>query len=200
MTKSPIPAPGDQPERMADSGEAQLGGSSWDDRDFTPEHDPLGTDLAIQLTQSLANVTPRPNRKKVRRSYSFDEQRSGSHPDERDPQLVGEALTELIQDRGWTTQLTVRTLLEDWAELVGATCADHCSPESFTNSVLVIRTDSTAWATQLRLMAGQVISTINTQLGVVAVKRIEVLGPAPPSWKHGPRSVRDGRGPRDTYG
>ena len=30
--------------------------------------------------------------------------------------------------------------------------------------------------------------------------RITILGPAAPSWKHGPRSVRDGRGPRDTYG
>lgn len=167
---------------------------------FAPEYDPLGTDLAVQLTQSLANVAQRPNRKKVRRSYSFDEQRSGAHPDERDPQLVGEALTDLIQDRGWTTQLTVRTLLDDWAELVGPVCADHCSPESFNNSVLIIRTDSTAWATQLRLMAGQVISTINTQLGAVAVKRIEVLGPSAPSWKHGARSVRGGRGPRDTYG
>ena len=29
---------------------------------------------------------------------------------------------------------------------------------------------------------------------------IEVLGPHLPSWKKGLRSVRDGRGPRDTYG
>ena len=29
---------------------------------------------------------------------------------------------------------------------------------------------------------------------------IEVVGPHLPSWKKGPRSVRDGRGPRDTYG
>ena len=34
--------------------------------------------------------------------------------------------------------------------------------------------------------------------GTVAV--IDVQGPHTPSWKRGRRSVRDGRGPRDTYG
>jgi predicted nucleic acid-binding Zn ribbon protein len=29
---------------------------------------------------------------------------------------------------------------------------------------------------------------------------LDVLGPHAPSWRHGTRSVRDGRGPRDTYG
>ena len=31
------------------------------------------------------------------------------------------------------------------------------------------------------------------------VRRVKVVGPSGPSWRHGPRHVR-GRGPRDTYG
>ena len=44
----------------------------------------------------------------------------------------------------------------------------------------------------------------NIQLGAEqedgTVTLIEVLGPHLPTWRKGPRSTRDGRGPRDTYG
>ena len=36
-----------------------------------------------------------------------------------------------------------------WAEIVGAEVAAHCEPESFADGRLKVRTDSTAWATQL---------------------------------------------------
>ena len=38
------------------------------------------------------------------------------------------------------------------------------------------------------------------KLGEQTVRRVKILAPAQKSWKKGPRSVRDGRGPRDTYG
>ena len=87
-----------------------------------------------------------------------------------------------------------------WGELVGAEVAQHCTPETFADGKLVVRTDSTAWATQLRLLAPTVVRRLNQELGHGTVTLIEVLGPHLPSWKKGPRSVRDGRGPRDTYG
>ena len=63
-----------------------------------------------------------------------------------------------------------------------------------------MRADSTAWATNLRLLAPSIVARLNEQLGEGTVLRIVVKGPDAPSWKHGRRSVRDGRGPRDTYG
>ena len=87
-----------------------------------------------------------------------------------------------------------------WAELVGDEVAAHCTPESFADGRLVVRTDSTAWATQLQLLAPTVVRRLNEELGHGTVTVIEVLGPHGPTWKKGPRSVRDGRGPRDTYG
>ena len=65
---------------------------------------------------------------------------------------------------------------------------------------LVVRTDSTAWATQLRLLAPTIVRRLNEELGHGTVTVIDVQGPHLPTWKKGPRSVRDGRGPRDTYG
>lgn len=187
------------PEPGRDAG---LSGGEDAGPDRAP-HDRLGTELAVQIANSLAGILPPPRGvRAVRRPRPIvdEEQRSGAHPDRRDPQLFGPALNALVVGRGWTTDITLRQLLTQWPRLVGETNAAHCSPESFADGVLVVRAESSTWASALRSMAPQVISTINRALGMVAVRRIDVRGPSAPSWKHGVRSVRDGRGPRDTYG
>lgn len=118
----------------------------------------------------------------------------------RDPQPFAAGIDRLVAERGWETEIAVAGAVGRWAEVVGAEIAAHTAPESFAQGVLRVRTDSTAWATQLRLLAGQIVAALNKELGHGTVTRIEVAGPAAPSWKRGPRSVRDGRGPRDTYG
>lgn len=105
-----------------------------------------------------------------------------------------------METKGWTTEINLHTLLARWALLVGAMNAAHSHPEGYAETVLTVRADSTAWATQLRHLAPQLVAMLNDQLGDGTVTRIKVLGPDAPSWKKGRRSVRDGRGPRDTYG
>ncbi len=106
----------------------------------------------------------------------------------------------LIAHHGWEVDLKVQGVFGRWAELVGHEVADHCTPESFDDGRLVVRTDSTAWATQLKLLAPSVVRRLNEDLGHGTVTVIEVLGPHLPSWTKGRLSSRDGRGPRDTYG
>jgi predicted nucleic acid-binding Zn ribbon protein len=65
---------------------------------------------------------------------------------------------------------------------------------------LRIAAESTAWATQLRLLAGTLLARLVAELGPDVVTKLSISGPTGPSWKHGGRSVRGGRGPRDTYG
>jgi predicted nucleic acid-binding Zn ribbon protein len=89
---------------------------------------------------------------------------------------------------------------------VGDQVAQHAQPVSFVKDPdtdggrLVVQTDSTAWATQMRLLAPTVLTRLNAELGDGTVTFIEVRGPSAPRWSHGRRSVRGGRGPRDTYG
>lgn len=174
------------------------------DADLVANHDPEGVEMATQVAHSFqtqlppprgVNPTPRRPRRKV-----VDETRSGAHPDERDPKPIGKALGRLIADRGWTTQVNLHMMLTRWADLVGEANAEHCQPEGFRDGVLTVRADSTTWATSLRLIAPSLVARLNDQLGQGSVTRVEIKGPAAPSWKHGRRSVRDGRGPRDTYG
>ena len=169
-------------------------------------HDPQGLDLASRIaatarSMQLPPVKPAWQAKRGRRRPVGDpDVRSGAGPDARDPQPLGVALQALLARQGWTREVNLRTLLHRWPELVGVTNADHSRPEAFRDGVVVVRAESNAWASSLRLLAPNLVAELNRRLGDGTVKRIEVQGPAAPSWKHGIRAVRDGRGPRDTYG
>ena len=60
---------------------------------------------------------------------------------------------KLVGDHGWELELRVRGVFARWPELVGDEIGAHSTPETFTDGKLVVRTDSTAWATQLKLLA-----------------------------------------------
>jgi predicted nucleic acid-binding Zn ribbon protein len=124
---------------------------------------------------------------------------SGAGPDPRDPTLLSNAVEDLVKDRSWQQTLNKAGLLPRWAEIVGAEVAAHCRPERLTDGELVCVAESTAWATQLRLLNRQLLARIAAEVGDGVVTRIRVHGPTAPDWRHGPLRVV-GRGPRDTYG
>lgn len=163
---------------------------------------PDGLDLARAITRATAAAPGRPAtpRRSGPTRRRTPPRATGAHPDDRDPQLLDTELTRLVASRGWELDLKVQGVFGRWAELVGAEVADHCTPESFAEGRLVVRTDSTAWATQLKLLAPTVVRRVNEELGDGTVTVVEVLGPHLPTWKKGRFGTRDGRGPRDTYG
>jgi predicted nucleic acid-binding Zn ribbon protein len=166
------------------------------------EHAEDGLDLARALTRASARSTPvrRTTRKTPPGRRPPPGRSSGAHPDDRDPQPLDVTVGRIVDDHGWDLNLRVQGVFARWAEIVGAEIAGHTTPETFADGKLVVRTDSTAWATQLKLLAPSVVRRLNEDLGHGTVTVIDIRGPHGPSWKKGPRSVRDGRGPRDTYG
>jgi predicted nucleic acid-binding Zn ribbon protein len=86
-----------------------------------------------------------------------------------------------------------------WDQIVGPELAVHTRPEGLRGGELTVTADSTAWATQLRLLAVTLIGRVNTELGSPLVRKLKVRGPAPPP-RSGPLRVRGARGPRDDYG
>ncbi|MGC4175369.1 DUF721 domain-containing protein [Demequina sp.] len=117
----------------------------------------------------------------------------------RDPRPMSDAVETLLKRMGWTEQVEVAAVTARWREVVGDQIADHCEPLGFDEGKLTVRASSTAWATQLTLMAGQIRHRINEEFGRDIVGELVVLGPTARSWVKGPRTV-PGRGPRDTYG
>ena len=188
---------------VGDAGEAE-DAAVFPEPIATDDHDPMGIEVATRIAHDVAGILPPPRgvarKRRPRMRAEFDEQRSGSGPDDRDPQQLGRAMGGLVGRRGWQTEIGLRRLLDRWPLIVGPVNSQHCQPAGFADKVLLVRAESTTWATVLRQLAPQIVAKLNTELGEGSVVRIDVRGPAAPTWKHGPRSVRDGRGPRDTYG
>jgi predicted nucleic acid-binding Zn ribbon protein len=124
---------------------------------------------------------------------------SGPGPDPRDPQPFGSVLAKLVKARGWERPAAEATVFGDWPKVVGAEVASHCRPVKLEGGELTIEAESTAWATQLRLLSARLLARIAAKVGHNVVTKLHIHGPAAPSWGRGPRRVR-GRGPRDTYG
>jgi predicted nucleic acid-binding Zn ribbon protein len=143
---------------------------------------------ALEAARAASAARPQPTRRRIagpRRRWT------GAGPGPDDPQPVSE------QD--WSERTRVGSVFGRWEALVGPEISAHCRPQTLTEGELLVVAESTAWATQLRLMAPTILAKLHAQVGGNVVTRLRVVGPTAPSWKKGPRSVR-GRGPRDTYG
>jgi predicted nucleic acid-binding Zn ribbon protein len=117
----------------------------------------------------------------------------------RDPRGIDAILDGLTSRLGWNSSLAKADLLASWTELAGAETALHSEPVGIEDGILTVRCDSTAWATQLRLMRGQITTSIAQRFPDAGIESVKFDGPNAPSWKRGTRSI-PGRGPRDTYG
>ena len=116
-----------------------------------------------------------------------------------DPQPLSTAIGKLLSDQGWKEQAAVGSVFSNWEDFVGSDLAAHTRPDGLTEGELVIAADSTAWATQVRLLASMLVRRLNAELGEGTVKRVKVRGPSGPRPRGGWR-VPGSRGHGDTYG
>ncbi len=116
-----------------------------------------------------------------------------------DPQPLNAAIQGLLRDQGWQAAAAVGSVFGRWPQIVGADLAAHTRPDRLTDGELLVIADSTAWATQVRLLSGTLIRRLNSELGSGTVTKVRVRGPEQPR-RPGEWRVRGGRGPRDTYG
>jgi predicted nucleic acid-binding Zn ribbon protein len=184
-----------------DSSDSGFQSEDAPERPGEPEHDKQGLDLAKSLAGRLKAMSPiQPVRRPRRRPRIDGAQISSARPDDRDPQRLTTTLGRLMRDQGWEVDVAVHSVMARWPAIVGPEMAEHCKPESYQDTELTVRTDSTAWATQLKMLAPDLVRRLNAELGDGTVTRVNVQGPHAPSWRKGPRTIRGGRGPRDTYG
>jgi len=101
---------------------------------------------------------------------------------------------------GWSAELSQAQLLESWPRFIGEQTAEHTEIIELREGTLVVQCDSTAWATELRRLRAEILSRILEEFPESDITEIRFLAPGAPSWSHGRRTVRGGRGPRDTYG
>jgi predicted nucleic acid-binding Zn ribbon protein len=105
----------------------------------------------------------------------------------------------LVGERKWEETLRTAGIPARWEQIVGPEVAAHCRPERLEAGVLTCVAESTAWATQIRLLSRTILDRLAAEVGPGVVRQLRVHGPTAPNWGHGPLRVT-GRGPRDTYG
>lgn len=166
--------------------------------------DPLAA-AADALARARANARSRglrPGQGERRRpgAPSLTERRSGTGDGAaRDPRLVGSEVDRLLSAHGWNADVQVGAVMGRWPSIVGEEVAQHVQPLGFDGTVLTVQADSSAWATQMKLLTNSVLARIEAEVEAGVVTEIVVRGPATPSWRKG-RLRTKGRGPRDTYG
>jgi predicted nucleic acid-binding Zn ribbon protein len=165
-----------------------------------------GVDLArvalrAAKEQAKARGAAAQQKKQARRGGGL---RSGARADGRDPLPLGAAINRLITERGWETPAAVGGVMGRWPQIVGEDLANHCVPLKYDEDpderVLTVQCDSTAWATQLRLLAPRLVARLNEDLGHGTVRLIKVMGPGGPQKGYGPLRAPGSVGPGDTYG
>src|SRR5689334_3175442 len=113
-----------------------------------------------------------------------------ARPRRDDPQPLTAAFGGLLSARGWRERAAVGAAVGHWADIAGPQLALHTKPESFDEGELTVSADSPAWATQVRLMAPQLLKRLAEELGHGTVRHIRVNGPAGPPRRPGRLRVR----------
>ncbi|WP_328681392.1 DciA family protein [Streptomyces sp. NBC_01261] len=165
--------------------------------------EPSGVDLArVALRAAKEQARARGDAAQQKKQARRGGLRSGARADGRDPMALGAAINRLLNERGWETPAAVGGVMGRWPQIVGEDLANHCVPEKYDEDerVLIVRCDSTAWATNLRLLAPQLVARLNEDLGHGTVKLLKVNGPGGPPRRYGPLRAPGSTGPGDTYG
>jgi predicted nucleic acid-binding Zn ribbon protein len=202
--------PPDDPEPAGRAGEQPAAPLPVSDESPQPVKGSRLTLAAEALAQAKADAEARGNRPAPATDSEIGQRgRGASSPSaglqsrrhrRDDPAPLSSAIDGLVADTGWELAVATGSVFGRWAQIVGPDLAAHTSPDGLVDGELTVAADSTAWATQLRLLAAELVRKLNAELGDGSVRRVNVRGPGAQSRRPGQWRVRGSRGPRDTYG
>ncbi|KAA8826029.1 MULTISPECIES: DUF721 domain-containing protein [Bifidobacterium] len=142
---------------------------------------PIAEALHLDATALPAEVFERLSRRgallKDRRRRNEESIENFGKPG-RDPAELGDVMSTIAGNGVWSTNLKLAQLRNHWDQVVGEGVARHSAVADFTDGVLVIRAESTVWATQLTYLIPQLTDTIRRNLKGLTINEIRVTGPA----------------------
>jgi predicted nucleic acid-binding Zn ribbon protein len=148
------------------------------------------------MKRDIARELFRTYRTKIRKSIESSDDRANKD----EPESIGSILETLSVSRDWKRGLAEGNIFTNWRQIVGDEIANRAEPITIFEGQLTIRAESTAWATQLRLLERELLKNIQSKNEGALIESLKIIGPNAPSWKRGLRTIRGSRGPRDTYG
>src|SRR5690606_3140 len=90
------------------------------------------------------------------------------------PRSIGDSLDPVLRSLGGPGTDQLRSLFDDWAEMVGERLAAHTRPSGLRDGALVVVVDDPGWAGELKWMSAQLVREISERLGSGVIDRIAV--------------------------
>ena len=84
---------------------------------------------------------------------------------------------DVARNRGWSGRVAEGAVFGRWPAVVGEQIAAHATPTSLNEGVLTVSAESTAWATQLRMVQAQLLAKIAAAVGDGVVTSLKIVGP-----------------------
>jgi predicted nucleic acid-binding Zn ribbon protein len=84
---------------------------------------------------------------------------------EEGPRSIGKAFDGYLREKGLAEVSELAELAAIWPDVVGDDIARHASPRLVREDVLVVEVDHSAWAAELRFLAGDILRRIEDTLG-----------------------------------
>lgn len=95
-----------------------------------------------------------------------------------EPTGIRRLLAEAAGRWGIDHPVETARLFSSWDDIVGAEIASRCQPLSLRAGTLKVRTQSAAWASELKYLAPQILRRLNAELGRQMVTQVKVsVGP-----------------------
>ena len=92
-----------------------------------------------------------------------------------EPTPLGDLLDQVRRRRGWQRRLHGARVHERWPAIAGQQLARHVEPVRLDGGVLVLRAESSAWATQVRYLSSMLVVKANEVLGEGSVTAVRLV-------------------------
>jgi predicted nucleic acid-binding Zn ribbon protein len=99
-----------------------------------------------------------------------------------EPQRVAASLPEAARLMGAQAAIELEKAREAWPEVAGPQAAAHAWPKAFSKGVLTVATDHHAWATELRLLASDLLKRLQVTCPSVRSLVVVVSPGQAPNW------------------
>lgn len=86
-------------------------------------------------------------------------------PEGKPPKPLSEVLARLLRGMKVSDESKAVGLFSHWPDIVGANVAEHVTPKRLEKRVLTVEVDDPAWATQLKFLEAQLLSTLKEHIG-----------------------------------
>lgn len=90
------------------------------------------------------------------------------------PVRIGRSIQRLLDSVGAPPASAIRAVFDGWQQIVGDALARHTRPLSLQDGVLTVAVDHPAWATQIHLLASDLLAKFEKELGETTVVALHV--------------------------